>query len=88
MARGVVEPAGHHSRVEYAVFPTRYQEKASSRSYSEVLYEHRLERVELRVDTPEAKWRMCPALDAGIFIVRRLFQRSCRTMLQRNAEAL
>jgi hypothetical protein len=27
------------------------------------------------VDAPEAKWRMCPALDAGFFIVRLLFIR-------------
>ena len=40
---GVVEPAGHHSRVEEASSQRTIKRRPRSRSYSEVLYEHRLE---------------------------------------------
>ena len=41
---GVVEPAGASQSGRRSVFPAQEQAKASSRSYSEVLYEHRIER--------------------------------------------
>jgi hypothetical protein len=41
---GVVEPAGASQSGRRSVFPAQEQAKARSRSYSEVLYEHRIER--------------------------------------------
>jgi hypothetical protein len=48
--------------------PGREQAKAGSRSYSEVLYEHRVENSRASRGCARKKRRMCPALDAGFFI--------------------